>query len=86
MTALALLLLMVSLIIALAGYWDPLGAVLYRVEPGMLNSLQAGVQRYVAPWLWDIVFVPILELPAFVLPAAVGIVMLAVVNLRREPA
>lgn len=32
-----------------------------------LEPLQAGVQRYVAPWLWDDVLVPILLTPSIYL-------------------
>jgi hypothetical protein len=49
---------------------DPLGAVLFRWNAGFLNAFQAGVQRYLAPWLWDSAVLPVLEQPAW-LPLAV---------------
>lgn len=43
-----------------------LGEAWYQLHPQSLNLLQAGVQRYVAPWLWDPVIVSVLRLPALV--------------------
>lgn len=51
----------------------PLGSLLYSINAAFLNALQAGIQRHVAPWLWDHVAVPILIRPAWLLPAAGGI-------------
>ncbi|MCA3278506.1 MAG: hypothetical protein ING10_04460 [Roseomonas sp.] len=51
---------------------DPLGAVLFRLDPGILNLVQAVVQRYLLPMLWDDVLLPVLEAPAFVAPAVLG--------------
>jgi hypothetical protein len=85
MNAVALLLLICTFIAALIGYWEPLGLVLYRLDASALNTLQAGVQRHISGDLWDLVFVPILELPAILVPGLIGVVILLVVNLRREP-
>lgn len=51
----------------------PLGSLLYSIDAGFLNLLQAGIQRHLAPWLWDRVMVPILIRPAWLLPAAAGL-------------
>lgn len=54
-----------------------LGELWFKVDAGSLNALQAGIQRYIAPWLWDSVMLPILQLPAwtvFAVPGAVFIV------------
>jgi hypothetical protein len=37
--------------------------------------VQAGVQRYLLPMLWDDVLLPVLEAPAFVAPAVLGVVL-----------
>jgi hypothetical protein len=31
----------------------PVGQVWFSLSPTTLNAAQAGVQRHVAPWLWD---------------------------------
>ncbi|MDA8048669.1 MAG: hypothetical protein M0002_01430 [Rhodospirillales bacterium] len=51
----------------------PLGSLLYSIDSGLLNLLQAGIQRHLAPWIWDSVLVPVLIRPAWLLPAAGGI-------------
>ena len=51
---------------------DPLGALLFRLDSGLLSLVQAGVQRYLLPMLWDDVLLPVLEAPAFVAPAVLG--------------
>ena len=53
---------------------EPLGEFVYQIDHGWLDLLQAGVQRYLAPWLWDDLIVPVLLRPAWLLPAAAGIV------------
>jgi hypothetical protein len=67
---LALLLLAVGLFVGFGG--DPLGSVLFRLDPGILNLAQAVVQRYLLPMLWDDVLLPVLEAPAFLAPAVLG--------------
>ena len=60
----------------LTGWATPLGAALFRYDPAVLNTAQAGIQRYVAPALWDDVALPLLEQPSWVLPAALGAALL----------
>ena len=38
------------------------------LDAPFLNTLQAGVQRLLSPELWDMVFLPILEAPSWLLP------------------
>jgi hypothetical protein len=51
----------------------PLGSFLYSIDADLLNLLQAGIQRHLTPWLWDRVMVPVLIRPAWLLPAAAGL-------------
>ena len=67
---LALLALAVGLFVIFGG--DPLGAVLFRLDPGLLNLVQAVVQRYLLPMIWDDLLLPVLEAPAWVVPAVLG--------------
>jgi len=53
-------------LLALGEHW-------YRLHPGSLNGAQAGIQRYIAPWLWEPGITTILLRPAwlvFALPGA----------------
>jgi hypothetical protein len=67
---LALLALAAGLFAIFGG--DPLGAVLFRLDPGLLNLVQAVVQRYLLPMIWDDLLLPVLETPAWVVPAILG--------------
>ena len=51
---------------------DPLGALLFRLDSGLLSLVQAGVQRYLLPMLWDHVLLPVLEAPAWGVPLVLG--------------
>ena len=52
----------------------PLGSLLYSLDSGFLNLLQAGIQRHLPPWFWDSLIVPILIRPSWLLPAAGGLI------------
>jgi hypothetical protein len=62
----------------------PLGALIFALYPPFLNTLQAGVQRRVAPELWDVAFLPLLTAPAWLIPFLLGLLLLAVGALRRR--
>ncbi|MBU8540054.1 hypothetical protein [Falsiroseomonas tokyonensis] len=66
------------------GGGTPLGAVIFRLWPAFLNTLQAGVQRRIAPELWDWVFLPVLEAPSWLVPAALGALLLLAGLARRR--
>jgi hypothetical protein len=66
------------------GLTTPLGAVIFAVDPPFLNTLQAGVQRNLSPWLWDSVFLPVLEWPSWLIPLALGVLMLVLAPGRRR--
>jgi len=67
-----------------AGWQAPLGAALFRLNPGLLNTAQAGIQRHVAPWLWDGVVLPVLEQPVWLIPAILAGLLLLGSLLRRR--
>jgi hypothetical protein len=51
-----------------------LGQFVATLDRAFLSTVQAGIQRYIAPWVWDDVIVPILRRPAWLFPAELGIV------------
>ena len=65
------------------GLAAPLGAAIYFVAPAFLNTLQAGVQRHLAPWLWDSVLLPVLEAPAWVPFAVIGVLLVVIGRAQR---
>ena len=59
------------------GVWlaKPLGALWYEWSRGSLNLTQAIVQRHLHPAIWDNGFLPVLELPAWLVFAVLGLVL-----------
>ncbi len=64
-----------------AGWGAPLGEALFRYDPALLNTAQAGVQRYVSPALWDQAALPLLERPSWLVPVASCAVLLLLYGL-----
>ncbi len=73
----AALLLVVGLVLGfLTGWGTPAGEALFRYDPALLNTAQAGIQRHVSPVIWDDAVLPLLERPSWVLPAGLGALLL----------
>ena len=51
-----------------------LGQALFTLDRALLNAAQAGIQRRLAPWIWDDMIVPLLVRPAWLVPAALGLI------------
>ena len=60
-----------------------LGTAIFNASPSALNSLQAGVQRYIFPDIWDWVFQPVLELPAWLPPLVFGGLLLVARSIQK---
>jgi hypothetical protein len=65
-------------------FGEPLGNLIFAWDPGFIPTLQAGVQRNIAPWLWDGVALPILERPSWVVPMLAGCAIFMVRGLLRR--
>ena len=50
-----------------------LGEVLYRLTPGLLNIAQAGIERQLAPWVWEDFVLSVLVRPAWLIPFILAI-------------
>ncbi len=73
----AALLLAAGLALGLVAGWEaPLGEALFRYDPALLNTAQAGIQRHVSPVLWDEAVLPLLEHTTWVVPVALGAALL----------
>jgi len=53
-----------------------LGELWYKLDSQSLSVSQAGIQRYVTPWLWEPVITAILRMPAWVVFGAPGLLFL----------
>jgi hypothetical protein len=52
----------------------PLGQVLLAIDHSMLDTLQSGVERIFAHWMWAELVLPVLIRPAWLIPAALGLI------------
>lgn len=84
MRNLGIALLLVAL---LMGFWygfaTPLGGVIFQLHPPLLNTMQAGLQRNLAPWLWNDIIQPLLVQPNGLVPGLLGLLFL-LLGLRRK--
>jgi len=51
-----------------------LGQALYLLDPHALDKLLSWTNRAIGPWVWGSVLQPLLVRPAWLLPAAAGII------------
>jgi hypothetical protein len=67
-------------------HWAPiaLGQLWYDSSRSSLNLVQAVVQRYIHPFLWDPIIVTVLLWWAFAVLMILGLVILAVFHWRRR--
>lgn len=54
----------------------PLGQLWFEIDASSLNTLQAGIERNLSPWLWDPVIITVLQAPAVAVFGVLGIVFL----------
>ncbi len=60
------------------------GELWAAIDRGSLNLIQAVIQRYVAPWLWEQVVLPLLLAPAWLVLAVPGAVLVWLFRGRTE--
>ena len=65
-------------------HWAPiaLGQLWYQLNRSSLNLVQAGVQRYIHPFLWDPIIVSILLCWAFLVLMGLGALLLVLFRRR----
>ncbi len=77
----ALLIVLAIFIAVLFGAAEPLGGVMYELHPPLVSNLQMLIQRWVSPWLWDHVCMPVLAAPAWAVLTIIGILMILIPSL-----
>ncbi len=77
-----------AVILLISGQWSflTLGELWYRLDPGSLNTLQAGIQRNLHPWLWDFGLQPLITWPAVAVLGVLGALLAAVFRRRKRRA
>jgi hypothetical protein len=68
------------------GSWrlTALGEVWFKLHRASLNGAQAGIQRYVAPWLWEPVITTILLWPGWLVFGVPGGLLVLVCRRRKR--
>lgn len=84
MLVLAVVFLGIAVVVGVVYGTDSLGTVIFMLDPPLLNTLQAGIQRNIAPWVWDSALLPVLEQPAWLVPLVIGGVLLAAGAMQRR--
>lgn len=66
----------------------PLGQLLLMVDHDLADALRSGIEQHLASWIWDDVAVPLLARPAWLVPAALGLIFAGAAFSvpRRKPA
>ena len=69
------------------GQWAPiaLGQLWFDIDKSSLNLVQAVVQRYISPVLWDPVIVGLLYCWAFAVLLILGAILISIFRRRGEP-
>jgi hypothetical protein len=62
----------------------PLGQYWHEIHSTSLQLLQAGIERRVASWLWQLVLQPILEQPAWLVLAVLSAILL-IAGRKKQP-
>ena len=64
------------------GEFMSLGALWFNLHAGSLNVVQAVVERYIWPPLWDQILFPVLQWPAALVFGVLGVVLIGLGFLR----
>ena len=54
--------------------WVPLGQLLLMLDHDLTEALRSGIEQHLAAWMWSDVAVPLLVRPAWLVPAALGLI------------
>jgi hypothetical protein len=68
------------------GWNYSLATLFYGASPTGFSERQLGLQRLVGHDVWNAAFVPMLSLPAWGLPAFIGVVLMVIAAMRPDKA
>jgi hypothetical protein len=52
----------------------PLGQALFMIDHDLMKALNGSIERHMSAWLWDNIAVPLMLRPAWLVPAALGLI------------
>ena len=53
----------------------PLGQMLFMFDHDLMNAVHSFIGTHLAGWLWDYLIAPLLLRPAWLVPAALGLIL-----------
>jgi hypothetical protein len=53
----------------------PLGQMLFLVDHDLMDAVHSFIGTHVAGWLWDYLIAPLMLRPAWLVPAALGLIL-----------
>ena len=53
----------------------PLGQMLFLVDHDLMNAVHGFIGTHLAGWLWDYLIAPLMLRPAWLVPAALGLIL-----------
>jgi hypothetical protein len=72
---LAAALLVGAVAVAMLGPPDvPLGQMIFMVDHDLMNGLHSGIEKHLTSWIWDYLIAPLMVRPAWLVPAALGVI------------
>jgi hypothetical protein len=75
LAVLAAMLLVGAVALAMLGPPEvPLGQVLFLVDHDLMNAVHSFIGTHMTGWLWDYLIVPLMLRPAWLVPAALGLI------------
>jgi hypothetical protein len=75
LAVLAAMLLVGAVALAMLGPPEvPLGQVLFMVDHDLMDAVHGFIGTHMASWLWDYLIAPLMMRPAWLVPAALGLI------------
>jgi hypothetical protein len=75
LAVLAAVLLVGAVAVAMLGPPElPLGQALFMLDRDMMEALHSGIEKHLSGWIWNNLLVPLMVRPAWLVPAATGLI------------
>ena len=52
----------------------PLGQMLFMIDHDLMDVLHSGIEQHLSSWLWQNLVMPVMIRPAWLVPAALGLI------------
>lgn len=52
----------------------PLGQMVFMIDHDLMKAMQSGIEKHLAAWIWRYLIGPLMVRPAWLVPAALGLI------------